>query len=292
MNKLCLILFLYLINFLPGKIIGSNLNYNIDSLIQVKNINEKTLLIRFGTDAITAIKSKEGIVVIDAGISTGLKSKFRKLIETKFESNNFINLINTHGHPDHTGGNAVFYDAVIVAHENCKKEMSRQWVNPDKLRASLSKIVDEYKTKLDTSVKGSPEWYDTFYLKSRYENAFIDVLNNKTIRIPDKVFNKKLELKTSELTFQLVYFGKAHSESDILVYIPGLKLLFSGDLFFPYGRPSLKNFDKKNSSECKKVLDWLSSNINEIDTIIGGHGQIMSRDDLASFIKIMYQNLY
>ena len=277
--------------FLPGKLICANENINIDSLIKVKYINEKTILVSFGVDAITAIKTNEGIVVIDAGISTVLTLKYRKIIENKFDSNDFIYLINTHGHPDHTGGNSIFDDAIIIAHENCKKEIAKQWENPDKIKISLSKIVDEYKTKLESSAKGTSEWYDAFYQKTRYENAYTDALNNRKITTPEKEFSSTLDIKAGEITFHLMYFGKAHSESDILIFIPELRLLFSGDLFFPYGRPSLRNFDKENTSQCKKALDWLSSNLNKIDTIISGHGQIMNQEDLRSFIEIMIKNL-
>ena len=42
----------------------------IDSLIKLQDVNDKTVVVKFGYDAITAIKTTQGIVIVDAGIST------------------------------------------------------------------------------------------------------------------------------------------------------------------------------------------------------------------------------
>ena len=52
-------------------------------------------------------------------------------------------VINTHHHGDHTGGNQVFSDVVIVGHENCVREMSEYWKVPEKIKSGLLKIVKE-----------------------------------------------------------------------------------------------------------------------------------------------------
>ena len=65
---------------------GKKTDRLIDSLIEVKRINEKTLLITFGYDAITAVNTNKGIVVVDAGISPGLTSRYRKIIEKEFNT--------------------------------------------------------------------------------------------------------------------------------------------------------------------------------------------------------------
>src|SRR5512139_2361535 len=73
----------------------------VDSLLRVQKINNRTLLVNFGYDAITAIETDQGIVIVDAGISTELTYRYKKLIENVFHNDNFIYVINTHGHHDH-----------------------------------------------------------------------------------------------------------------------------------------------------------------------------------------------
>jgi len=54
---------------------ATEINSLIDSLIQVSRINDRTIVVSFGADAISAINTEEGIVIIDAGISTGLTER-------------------------------------------------------------------------------------------------------------------------------------------------------------------------------------------------------------------------
>ena len=141
---LYLLLFtLYFCNAQNGSQFSSS-NKLIDSLITVNKINDKIILITFGADAITAINTKKGIVVIDAGISTGLTTKYRKIIEDKFQSTKYSYLLNTHGHLDHCGGNCVFSGAKIVGQENCINEITEQLKNPVMIMSKLKKITDEY----------------------------------------------------------------------------------------------------------------------------------------------------
>jgi len=87
---------------------SSNLSDNVDEYIKVNKLNNKAIMVNMGYNAVIAINAKKGIVVIDAGISNSLTAKYRKIIEKEFNRKDFANLINTHSHWDHTGGNQVF----------------------------------------------------------------------------------------------------------------------------------------------------------------------------------------
>ena len=42
----------------------------------------------------------------------------------------------------------------------------------------------------------------------------------------------------------MVYFGKAHQESDIVIYVPEEAILFVGDLFSTSGNVDFTNIDE------------------------------------------------
>ena len=218
-----------------------------------------------------------------------LGENLRKIIEEKFKRNDFAYLINTHSHPDHIGGNQVFSDAVIVGHENCLNEISVYWKDMEKIKAGLKKVVNQYENQLKSI---DPEWQDSLeiYLqKIRYENAYNDLHNNHEVTLPAKAFNDTMSILMGDVTFYLIYFGKAHSGSDILIYIPEEKILIVGDLFSEYGRPSITEPDKINSERWMIVNQWINERLNNIDKVIGGHGQILERKDLQSFIQNITQ---
>ena len=216
--------------FLPAQTDG--VSQQLDSLIRVEKLNDNAILITLGSDAVTAIETQKGIVVIDAGISTGLTGKYRKIIENEFQRNDFAYLINTHGHPDHNGGNSIFDDAIIIGHENSLQEISDQWKDPEKVKSYLLKIVDDYDKELQKLEPGTDEWTEVFCQKARYQYAYNDVLNNFIIAKPEVTFKDTLTISMGDATLSMIYFGKAHTNSDIIVHIPELKLLMTGDLFF------------------------------------------------------------
>ena len=251
--------------------------------IAVDSLHDNAILVRFGYDAVVAVATKRGIVVIDAGIATGLTQKFREVIEKEFGRNDFVYLINTHGHSDHTGGNAVFSDAVIIGHEHCLEEIPDGWKDPEKIKSGLQKIIQQSAVEMLASKPGSGAWKAAYCQKERYQFALNDVTGNRVITKPDVTFNDRLSISLGDATVNLVYFGKAHSGSDIIIYIPEMKLLMTGDLFFPGGIPSGRDFGKNDVERWRSTMKWIMDRRHKIEKVIGGHGQVMSPGDLDAF---------
>ncbi len=255
----------------------------VDSLIKVLKVNDRTIIVNFGYDAITAIKTEQGIVLVDAGISTALTAKYRKTIENILRQDDYEYVINTHGHHDHIGGNSVFSQAKVVGHENCQKEVSERWTNPEKSMMSLYKIVEDYEQKLQQSIPNTSEWDDIFTQKIRYMSAYFDVKNHISVKLPDITFSDSMKLDLGDTTFEMIYFGKFHSNSDIVIYVPEIRTIFIGDLFSKYGRPSISDSSTTDVVKCMRAICWIETRMNNIEKVIEGHGQLLSIDDLKDF---------
>jgi glyoxylase-like metal-dependent hydrolase (beta-lactamase superfamily II) len=255
----------------------------IDSLIEIQKVNDQCILIKFGADAITAINSKKGIVLIDAGISTGLTTKYRRIIESKFARNDFAYVINTHGHPDHYGGNGIFAESRIVGHVNYLTEIAEQRANTKRRIKSLSNIVEDYRLQLKSCEPGTKEWNEIFSQKIRYQNAYMDAKNLIPCKQPDITFPDSLDIDMGDVTFEMVYFGKCHSNSDILVYVPEMSILFTGDLFSNYGRASIRDTLMLDMERWIKSIQWIEKRMINIEKIIDGHGRNLTIDDLKAF---------
>jgi len=262
----------------------------IFSLISRNYIEKNVLLISFGTDAITAINTQKGIVVIDAGISTYLTSIYRRIIEDAFPDKKFIYVINTHAHHDHYGGNSVFPGTRIIGHENCHEEISKQWENPDRIVKNLQNIIDEYSKELSEYKPNTSDWNYAYTQKIRYWYALEDVKNNIPVLQPQITFSDSLHIDMGNVTLELRYFGSFHSNSDVLIYVPEQNLLFTGDLMFKYGRPALDQQHMNDNERWQEGIDWIKKRLQGIDVVIGGHGQVLSGDDLQAFINKIQKN--
>jgi glyoxylase-like metal-dependent hydrolase (beta-lactamase superfamily II) len=101
---------------------------DIEAPISFNRLNEKTLIVKAGDvypDQIVAIAAQKGLVVIDTGVSPTLSREYRKIIERELGRDDFAWVVNTHHHFDHTNGNQVFSDAVIVGHDRGPEAMRR-----------------------------------------------------------------------------------------------------------------------------------------------------------------------
>jgi len=257
----------------------------IDSLIRVTEINDRTILVKFGYDAVTAIKTSEGIVVVDAGISTSLTGRYKRVIEKKLGQKNFLYVINSHGHHDHMRGNGIFESAQIVGHTNGRDEAPDPGINKDTLLRRTERIVNEYDRQLQKSDPGTREWEDNFTQKLRYSGSYQDIKRGTPLRLPDVTFPDSMNLKCGDTTFEMIHFGRFHSNSDILIYVPEISTLFVGDLFSKYGRPGRTNSSDADADKWIRAVRWIDKRIDNIQNVIDGHGQVLSTDDLKLFTE-------
>jgi glyoxylase-like metal-dependent hydrolase (beta-lactamase superfamily II) len=176
-------------------------------------------------------------VVVDAGISTSLTGRYKRIVENKFGQKNFIYVINSHGHHDHIRGNSIFESAQIVGNTNCRDDAPDPDTNKDTLLGRTDRIVNDYDRQLQQSDPNTGEWEDNFTQKIRYSGSYLDISRNVPLKLPDVTFPDSMTLKCGDTTFEMIYFGRFHSDSDILIYVPEIKTLFVGDLFSKYGRP-------------------------------------------------------
>jgi flavorubredoxin len=164
-------------------------------------------------------------------------------------------------------------------------EVSKRGSNPSRLLLSIRKIVEDYESLLQKSIPNSAGWIDIFTQKIRYMSAYLDLKNRVSVKLPDITFSDSMKLELGNTTFEMIYFGKFHSNSDILIYVPEIQVIFIGDLFSKYGRPSINDSSKTDAERWMQAIRWIENRMNNIDKVIEGHGQILSIDDLKQFIN-------
>jgi len=227
-NKFFLVtLFLLLsVTLMGGTINGLHLH--------VKKLSDNAIRLWVGdyisSTAVCALNTDKGIVVIDTTQCPEIDKQFRKIIAKKFGRNDFVILINTHEHGDHTTGNFVYSDCKIIAHEECAKGM--QISEKDRQRGIdwMKEYIPKLKKRLDEAKEGSDEY------KKLKENIIVRKMALKSIesglkvKTPTKTFKDKMVIPMGNMTLELYAMGGLHSASDIFIFVPEEKLLFTGDI--------------------------------------------------------------
>jgi glyoxylase-like metal-dependent hydrolase (beta-lactamase superfamily II) len=81
---------------------------------------------------------------------------------------------------------------------------------------------------------------------------------------------------------ELLYFGPAHTDGDIVVYFPAEKIAFVGDLMFLNRDPLIHRAKNGNSFGLVKVLKAILN--LDVDMILSGHNEKATKDDIRKFV--------
>ena len=200
--------------------------------ITVRRLSERVLVLSetLMNNNVVAVSSEKGIVVVD---TTGLPStaaEMRRIIEKEFGRSDFAYVINTHYHWDHSFGNQVFSDAVIIGHHDVTAAMLRDQEGIPERISNLEQTVRNETSRMEAIENNAEESHIRARLLDLKREIY-DLKNTFVSTPPDITFNDRMELDLGDITVKLDYFGRAHSTADIFILIPEEKILMTGDLF-------------------------------------------------------------
>ena len=252
---------------------------NDDVTVDFDRVSERVLVVKSGkvyTDQIIALASKKGLVVIDTGKSSTLTSKYRKVIEREFGRNDFAYVINTHFHFDHTSGNQIFPEAVIIAHETSPGRMRQFDQGRPNFVAQRRATITQWENQLKAL---EPDSEGAQRLGDLIGSAGImceDLENNYVLTLPTLTFNDRMTVDMGDLTFNLLYFGEGlHTGDDIIIHCPEEKLLFTGDLFYK-GSMSIAFSSQFDAPRWMSVMNEVLKDKDAVEWVYDCHNGRMS----------------
>ncbi|MGW7816851.1 MBL fold metallo-hydrolase [Streptomyces puniciscabiei] len=145
------------------------------------------------------VLARSGPVLVDTAATEARARRLRDVVEQLSPAPVDI-LVNTHSHGDHTFGNHLFGQATVVAHRTAADEMA------------------EHGLALTTL------WPDVRW-------------GHVEAGAPEVVFDDRMTLPTSGFRIELIHFGPGHTAGDAVVWLPGPRVLFTGDLVFSGATP-------------------------------------------------------
>ena len=199
---------------------------------------------------IAVLTGPDGKLLVDAGIVTSRPNVSAALASINVDP--IKQLINTHWHFDHTGGNEWVHKAgaSILAQENTRKHLS-----------------------VDTRVEG---WVHTF--PAAPAGA-----------IPSTVFKEDHTLHANGTTLILKHYLPAHTDSDISVQFAEADIFHTGDTFWNRDYPFI---DYSTGGSIDGQIRAAEANIAKVTDkmiVIPGHGAVGGKADLILFRDVMVE---
>lgn len=200
---------------------------------QIVKFRDGIYLIRSrGSGNITVFTSDNGLLLVDSKL-TNEYDKVMELLRTVTDQP-IRYVINTHFHPDHTGGNIGMegLGAEIIATDNARKRLSR----------------------------------------------------TQQMGLPVVTFDDHMNVYFAGKTLQLYYYGRGHTDGDLVIYIPEEKIVMPGDLFAGWG-PSIRLIDYNGGGSLAEWPVTLEKAMKlDFDVVIPGHSGVTDRAHMQAYL--------
>jgi glyoxylase-like metal-dependent hydrolase (beta-lactamase superfamily II) len=199
---------------------------------------------------IAVLTGPDGKLLVDAEIVTSRPNVSKAL--ASINADPIKQLINTHWHFDHTGGNDWLHEAgaSILAQENTRKHLLK-----------------------DTRVEG---WHYTFPAVPAGA-------------IPSTVFKEDYALHANNTTLALKHYLPAHTDSDISVHFTEADVFHTGDTFWNRTYPFIDYSTGGSIDGTTRAAEANIANVTEKMIVIPGHGAVGGKADLILFRDVMVE---
>ena len=115
--------------------------------------------------------------------------------------------------------------------------------------------------------------------------AKMDLFKGKNAKfLPNKTFKDRLSLLSGKDRVEVYYFGVGGTNGDAWVVIPALRTMIAGDAF---AAKSPMFIDPDNGGSGVAYLETLAKvlgQVKDVDTIITGHGPVMTWSDFREYV--------
>lgn len=256
--------------------------------VSVRRVTERIITLSMSNlgmhTNITVIESQKGLVVIETEITPYIMSRIKEAAEKYLKRDDWIYVINTHGHLHHSRGNILFEDAQVIGHETMNMDRLRDGLQTEEGRRQYCDVVGTSQgiSRLNQLLmQGTPTPAQRRELRRRISfmrEVEREIMAGFELRNPDISFRDRLNLDLGDVHLQLIYWGDAICHSSIFVHIIEDNMLVGMGMgsgpWLPdfYGKVSLNSIRRGIS-----VLEELCSDDFKIDLMIGIHSPDLIR---------------
>ena len=192
----------------------------------------------------------DGIVIVDdqyAPLADKIQAALKGITDKPVR---FI--INTHYHPDHTGGNEYFQkQAPIIAQDNVRKRLESGGVGGNG-------------ASIHMEMKPAPKE-----------------------ALPIITFDHDVTVHLNGEDIRALYFPAGHTDGDSVIFFPQSNVVHMGDDFVTYGFPFI---DVDAGGSINGMIDGVEKVIAQVPPdvkIIPGHGPVSSLDDVRAYLGML-----
>lgn len=223
------------------------------------------------------IDTGDETIIFDSFLSPDVANEIPDLVK-KLNLSPIKYIVNSHWHNDHIRGNQIFSKEVDIISTRKTAELIK--INEPKQIAAEKNYAPKqlaYWDSLLNNYKGdhTDREYQTILMWQPYYAALVESNEILETRIPNVFVDKEKIIKGSKRNVKLMCYGKGHTESDLILYLPEEKIVFTSDFVFIEMHPYLADGYIEDWKNYLTVIENIG-----IEKLVPGHGNIGDAKDL------------
>ncbi len=162
-------------------------------------------------------------------------------------------------------------------------------VDHDGIMAELKKITDKpVKYVVNTHhhgdhTGGNAKMQQMGVVVVASEQARENMVDGKQPGLPNVSIDRRGHVYLGGKTVDMYYFGRSHTNGDIVVYFPADRVLAAGDMF-TYGDATPELIDYAGGGSGKEWAKTLDGALQlDFDTVVPGHGVVTTKPEMKKF---------
>jgi cyclase len=194
-------------------------------------------------------------------------------------------VIDSHYHYDHAFGNQVFdATAQVIGHDNTRRRLSTNETMQQYTFLNSVKPVPERVEALKKRIAQETDAAQKATLERQVANslAYLEQVKEVKVTPPNVSFDRTMTLMRGGREIRLLYLGRGHTDTDVVVYLPKERIVCTGDLMESVVSYAGDSYPEEwiATLEKLKALDF--------DTVMPGHGVVFKgKDKITAFQKYL-----
>jgi len=241
------------------------------------------------------IELGDKVLIVDSHLSPSAAREAARIIAALTNNKPVRYLVNTHWHPDHVQGNSTYSSAFpgvldIISHTNTRRDiiaLEIPFLKDQKI--ALPKQIAAIKEQIASGQRnGAPltdQQRQQLQAQLAQAEAVLKDIETLEITLPTLTLERSMRLYAADREVQILYFGRGHTEGDVVIFLPKEKVLVTGDLLtnsIPFMRDSFP-------------LEWSATlaGVENLDYTqnIPGHGDVQQGKERLIMLRAFFNDL-
>ena len=193
-------------------------------------------------------------------------------------------VVDSHYHYDHTFGNQIFpSDVQVIGHDNTHRRMLGNVMEQYTFLNSVQPVparVEALKQRI--AQETDPQQKATLERQVANSLAYLEQVKEVKVTPPNLTFDQTMTLYRGGREMRLLYLGRGHTDTDVVVFLPRERIVCTGDLM----ESVVSYMGDSYPEEWIGTLERLKS--LDFDTVMPGHGVVFKgKTKIEAFQKYL-----